>query len=158
MPTTSLPFDHWLHLRACDRGRISDNHPTPTELEFLFKQDPSVRRFFSMGISYVISSRKKHWELLFSRVPVQHTGLKGRDGISLQSRGVNMFAIEVTKGHVSLENNGRADLFASLPKIKISYVPHYSGLMQTQSLGSSLPWATLHCPTGLEEQGKPVWI
>lgn len=31
-----------------------------------------------------------------------------------------------------------------------------SGLMQTQSLGSSLPWTALHCPTGHEEQGKPV--
>lgn len=43
-----------------------------------------------------------------------------------------MFAVEVNKGNVSLQGNSRADLFTSLPKVKISYI------------------------LGLEKQGKPV--
>lgn len=57
--------------------------------------------------------------------------LEDRDAISFQEEEINMFAVGVPKANVSLWNKGRADLFATLPMIKVSYIRGSSAVMQT---------------------------
>lgn len=69
-----------------------------------------------------------------------------------------MLAVEVNKDNVSLQSKGRVDLFASLPKIKISYIPGYSVVRQINSMcshpldHSSLP----HGPWDLESKANSL--
>lgn len=62
----------------------------------------------------------------------------------------------VNKDNVSLWSKGRTDLFASLSKIKISYIPGYSVVMQIHSMYSHpLDHSVLsHGPWDLKSKGN----